>query len=350
MNTLNSNRSVDLNEDETAALFLLNQTMEFAYPAALRAAAVVGVADHLADGPKSVDELAHSTDTDKMKLYRVLRLLASRGVFHEIAPEQFELTTPARLLCKDASLSMRSAVLMITDETFWRPAGEISDIMRSADTNPAFRRIFGMTFFEHWARETERADDFHAGMSSMSEVENRFLVRNYAFPKGATVVDVAGGFGGLLLRVLQANQTLHGILYDRPHVLARSRLIELEDSNRYNLVSGDFFESCPCGDVYLIKYIMHDWDDEHAIRILHNCRRAMKPGGKVLVLDPIIPPGNAPDTSKIMDLHVMGIYDGGRERTEAELSRLMTEAGLQLTRVIDTGCHVSIIESVAKQS
>jgi SAM-dependent methyltransferase len=337
-------RDVVVSDRDTAALFLLEQTMGYAYAAALRAAAILGVADHLVDGPKTVTELAAATETDTQRLYRMLRLLATRGVFREDERSRFELTPAAEFLRMDVPLSLRSAVMMITDETFWRPSGEVVWGVRGT---PPFKRIFGKPFFDYWAQDMAAAEDFHVGMSSMSEVENQFLVRSYDFPEGATVVDVAGGFGGLLLRVLQRNPTLHGILFDQPHVLARHRLEELGADDRWELASGDFFEACPSGDIYLLKYIMHDWPDDKAIRILRNCRKAMAPGGRVLVMDPVIPPGNVPHTGKAMDLIVMAIYEGGRERTEEELRQLLAAADLRLNRVIDTGSYISIVEGVA---
>lgn len=274
----------------------------------------------------------------------MLRLLASRGVFREEENGRFGLTPPAEFLRTDAPLSLRHGVLMLTHETFWRPAGEVVESVRG---NPAFKKIFGMPFFDYWAEQGASAEDFHVGMSSMLEVENEFLARSYDFPDGATVVDVAGGFGGLLLRLLKRNPTLHGILYDRPHVLERHRLGELGANNRWELISGDFFESSPPGDIYVLKYIMHDWPDEQAVRILRNCREAMAPGGRVLVMDPVIPQENTPHTGKMLDILCMTIYEGGRERTEEELRQLLAGADLRLTRVIDTGCYISIVEAVA---
>lgn len=344
MNSCATQSSIADYDRERAALFLLEQTMGYAYPAALRTAALLDIADHLAAGPKSLEELARASQTDEMKLRRVLRLLASRGVFSEDDAGRFALTAPAEMLRSDVPLSLRGAVLMITDETFWRPTGQVVDSLRGS---PPFKKIFGVPFFEYWEKSGAAAEDFHAGMSSMSEIENEFLVRSYDFPAGATIVDVAGGFGGLLLRVLKANPGSHGILFDRPHVLSRHRLGELGDESRWDLASGDFFQSCPPGDVYILKYIMHDWDDERAVRILRSCRQAMSPGGRVLVMDPVLPPGNAPHTGRVMDLICMAIYEGGRERTEEELRRLLAAADLRLTRVIDSGCHVSITEAVA---
>ena len=331
-------------KNEDAALHLLDQTMCYTYQAALRAVAQLGVADYLADGSKSVVDLAQAVGAEPQKLQRLLRVTATRDIFREVEPGVFELTPAADYLRTDADHSLRSAVLMLTDETFWRPIGEL---IESARGNPPFRHLYGKSFFEYWSQAGAQAEDFHVGMSSMSEVENIFLVRSYEFPDGATVADIAGGFGGLLLRVLQNNPSLHGILYDQPHVLERNRLGELADNSRWELSSGDFFKSAPKADIYLLKYIMHDWPDEQASLILKNIRKAMNPGARILIMDPLIPEGNTPHSGKLMDLLCMGIYEGGRERTKKEFEQLLASADMRLNRTIDTGCYVSIIEACA---
>ncbi|WP_202210769.1 methyltransferase [Pseudomonas paraversuta] len=331
-------------KNEDAALHLLDQTMGYTYQAALRAVAQLGVADYLADGSKSVVDLAQAVGAEPQKLQRLLRVTATRDIFREVEPGVFELTPAADYLRTDADHSLRSAVLMLTDETFWRPIGEL---IESARGNPPFRHLYGKSFFEYWSQAGAQAEDFHVGMSSMSEVENIFLVRSYEFPDGATVADIAGGFGGLLLRVLQNNPSLHGILYDQPHVLERNRLGELADNSRWELSSGDFFKSAPKADIYLLKYIMHDWPDEQASLILKNIRKAMNPGARILIMDPLIPEGNTPHSGKLMDLLCMGIYEGGRERTKKEFEQLLASADMRLNRTIDTGCYVSIIEACA---
>lgn len=335
-------------QDEAAALFVLDQAAGFTYAGALRAAASVCVADHLANGPQNASELALATGTDAQKLYRVLRLLVSRGIFEELDDGTFKLTAAGHALRSDSPISVRKGVLMLTDETFWRPSGNFANIIRSADKNPVFREIFGTTFFEHWANKGDLLEDFHDGMSSMSEAENRFLVKSYEFPEGATVVDVAGGFGGLILKVMRDNPSVRGILFDQPHVLSRHRLGELGDDKRWELASGSFFESCPRGDIYMLKYIMHDWSDDDCVRILSNCRKAMSKGGRVLIMDPVIPAKNTPHTGKLFDLLVMAIYDGGRERTEDEFRKILDLSDLRLNRVVDTGSYNSIVEAFAK--
>ncbi|CQJ66501.1 putative O-methyltransferase [Yersinia enterocolitica] len=236
-------------------------------------------------------------------------------------------------------------VLMLTDKTFWLPLGNLVENLRGES---AFKKAFGMSFYEYWSRDNipESEGDFHTGMSSMSSVENNFLVRSYDFPKHATVIDIAGGFGGLLLKVLQNNPTLQGILFDRPAVLAKNRLGELGDDSRWETQTGNFFESCPTADIYLLKYITMDWPEEQASQILRSCRNAMRPNSKVLIFEPVISREDTRQGGKEIDLLLLGSFDGGQARTEEELKTLLASADLKLNRIIDTGSYVSIIEAI----
>jgi cyclopropane fatty-acyl-phospholipid synthase-like methyltransferase len=341
---MESNKSFN-SENGSAALYLLDQAMGYTFQAALRAAAILGVADHLINGPKTIQALGQALGVDPLQLNRIMRLLATRDIFSELEGGKFSLNPAAEFLCLSHKHSLRSAVLMLTDETFWRPLGNLVETVRGQS---AFKQIFDMSFFEYWSKNHGQDYDFHSGMSAMSEVENRFLVHSYSFPENATVVDVAGGMGGLLLQVLRANPTLHGILFDQQHVLSRHRLDELGNDSRWKLQAGSFFEACPPADIYMLKYIMHDWSDENSAKILRNCRKAMNPGGKVLIMDPVIPEGSVRHSGKEMDLLLMASFDGGRERTENEIKTLLANAGLKLNQIINTGTYVSIVEAVAE--
>lgn len=334
-------------EGDTAALYLLEQAMGFTFQASLRAAAILGIADHLTKGAKTAEELGQAVGADWRLLNRVLRMLASRHIFAESENGQFSLTPAAEFLRTDNNNSLRSAVLMLTDKTFWLPLGNLVENLRGES---AFKQAFGMSFYEYWSQENipESDSDFHTGMSSMSSVENNFLVRSYDFPEHATVVDIAGGFSGLLLKVLQHNPTLHGILFDRPAVLARNRLGELGDDSRWETQSGNFFESCPSADIYLLKYITMDWPEEQASKILRSCRNAMRPNSKVLILEPVISREDTWQGGKEIDLLLLGSFDGGQARTEEELKVLLASADLKLNRIIDTGSYVSIIEAIPR--
>ena len=322
---------------------LMDLALSYLFPAALRAAAALGVADHLADGPRPVAELAGAVGADPLNLHRVLRLLATRGIFTEDDAGRFALTPSAELLRTDVPSSFAPAVLMITDTTFWRPAGELEETVRTGRT--PFDRLFGMPFFEHFARDPGTAAVFHVGMASMSDPENPVVARAFDLPPDATVVDVGGGHGGLLLSVLREHLDARGVLFDQPHVLAGHRLGELGADDRWELAAGDFFTGAPPGDAYLLKRILHDWDDEHALRILRQCRRAVSDRGRVLVVDAVVPPGNDPDPGKVIDLLMMSSFTG-RERTRADFDALFARAGFRLTRVLPTDTRLSIVEGV----
>jgi hypothetical protein len=322
---------------------LLDDAMGYLYSAALRAVAVLGVADHLADGPRPVSELAGLTGADASSLYRVLRLLATRGVFTEDDDGRFALTGAAQSLRSDAASSVRAAVLMLTDRTFWLPAGELDETVRTGTSS--FERLFGMPFFDHFAQNADTAAIFHVGMAAMADPENPVIARAYDFPAAAVVVDLGGGHGGLLLAVLRDHPALRGVLFDQPHVLAGHRLAELDGDHRWELADGDFFSTAPAGDIYLIKRILHDWDDEQSVRILRNCRQAMSANGRVLVIDAVIQPGNAPQPGKLLDVAMLASLVG-RERTRADFDDLFARAGLRVHRVIPTATPLSIIEGV----
>lgn len=322
---------------------LMDHAMGYLFSAALRAAAALGVADHLSTGPRPVAELAEAVGADPLNLHRTLRLLATRGIFVEDDEGRFALTPAAELLRGDVPGSFRSAVLMLTDKTFWQPAGELEEAVRTG-TSP-FERLFGMPFFDHFARDADTAAVFHVGMAEMSDPENPLVAWAYDFPASATVVDLGGGHGGLLLAVLREHPGLRGVLFEQPHVLQKHRLGELGADDRWELVPGDFFTGAPPGDVYLIKRILHDWDDEQCLRILRHCRRAVSDHGRVLVVDAVIPPGNDPDPGKVIDLLMMSSLTG-RERTRAEFDALFTAAGFRLTGVIPTGTRLSIVEGI----
>lgn len=333
--------------DPTSALRLLDEALGFAYPAALRTAAELGIADQLAAGPRTPAQLAAATGTQAPHLYRVLRLLATRGVFEEDDQGRFHLNPPAGALRTDAPLSVRAAVVMVTSPSFWHSAQDLTTTLR--DGQPAFERVFGAPFFDYLARDEAAAATFHRGMASFSDVVEQKAVEHYNPPSAGTVVDVGGGYGGLLLRMLRRQDGLRGVLFDRPEVVARHRLAALGADERWEVIGGDFFTEVPTGgDLYLLKHILHDWSDADCVQILRNCRRAMAPGGRVLVFESVIAPGNQHQTGKLLDLFMMMMLTG-RERSEAEFAQLFAAADLRQVRVIPTPAPVSIIETAARE-
>ena len=324
---------------------LLGDSLGYLYSAALRVAVRVGVADHLAGGPLPVERLAALGGVQADHLKRVLRFLATRGVFREDENGAFHLTTAAGLLRSDSPLPVRSLILLFTDQLYWLPAGRLEDTVRKGSA--VFGDIFGAQFFDYLPGDDERAELFSSAMACMSATEQGGIVDSYDFPEKGTVVDVGGGLGGLLHTVLARNPGLHGILFDREPVLRRHRLSDPAIGGRWETAAGDFYTSLPAGaDFYLLKRILHDKTDADSVRVLRACREAMADRGRVLIVDPLVPAsGDYAVSTKLSDVLMMAVFEG-RERTEDELAALAAQAGLTLSRVIPTGGALTIIEAV----
>jgi hypothetical protein len=316
------------------------------YAAALNAVAELKIADHLAAGPKTAGELSAAVNAHAPSLYRVLRALAAKGIFAEDAEGRFHLTPTAELLRTDAAVSLRALVLMGTLAPSLEAGIKLLYTVKTGET--AFDHVHGTPFFEHLRKHPELGEIFDRGMASFSDTENPRIAASYDFSGASRVVDVGGGLGGLLVEVLRRNPSLRGVLFDRPEVVAQpGRIAGAGFEDRAARAGGDFFVSVPEGaDVYMIKRILHDWDDERCVAILKNCRRAMNEGGRVLVIDAVVPPGNVPDPSKSMDLGMLALLTG-RERTEAEFAELFAAAGLKLARLIRTPATAAILEGTA---
>ncbi|GAB4238943.1 MAG: methyltransferase [Elainellaceae cyanobacterium] len=315
---------------------------------ALYVAAKLGIADHLAAEPQSSDELARLTNTHPDTLYRLLRALASVNVFAEIEnqPRHFQLTPLAECLRSDSPVSMRSFVLMLGEEHYaaW------GELLYSVQTsNSAFEKRFGAQVFDYFAQHPESAKVFNAAMTSGSMLENQAIVAAYDFSGIQTIVDVGGGQGSLLAAILKTTPTLKGIVFDQPSLQPKAEaLLEANEvGDRCQFIGGNFFESVPGGgDAYLMKHIIHDWDDERSLTILQLCRQVMPDNGRVLIAEQVISPGNDPSVSKFMDLNMLIMTSGGRERTEVEYEQLLSRAGLRLTRIVPTTSDISIVEGV----
>ena len=213
----------------------------------------------------------------------------------------------------------------------------------------SFEHIYGMNLFEYLAQNPESAKIFDESMTNSSAIESAAIAASYDFSSIQTLVDIAGGQGILIASILKSNPTLKGILFDQPHVIERAkRFLEAEGVlERCQLAAGSFFESVPeGGDAYILKYIIHDWDDERAIAILKQCHKVMPANGKILVAEQVIPPGNEPFMGKLLDLQMLAMNSGGRERTEAEYRALFEKAGFKLTRIVPTQDEISIIEGI----
>lgn len=312
---------------------------------AIFVAAKLGVADQLQEGPRSPTDLAAIANVHPRALYRVLRALASVGIFVEHDDGRFGLTPMAELLRSDRPGSLRPFAVMMGSEWVWRSWGEIMHSVTSE--MPAFDKLYGAPLFDFWARNPEAARVDIEGLTSRSAGENAAIVAAYDFSKAATVVDVGGGQGSLLAAILSANPMSRGTLFDLPHVIATAAATFREAglAGRCDLVAGTFFQSIPAGcDIYVIKKVIHDWDDEQAAAILRTIRAALPDRARLLLLEPVIPQGNEPSYAKLLDL-LMLVYPGGRERTEAEHRDLLAGAGFSLERVVPTASPITILEA-----
>jgi hypothetical protein len=313
---------------------------------ALYVAAKLGVADILVDGPQPISQLAAATNTHERALYRVLRSLAGVGVFQEVGPQVFALTPLAELLRSDAPNSMRNGAIFMGEEWHWRVWGDMLHSVRTG--KPAWGHVHGAEVFDYFTANPEQAEIFNRAMTDMSMGTAPAIVEAYDFSGFGTLADIAGGHGYLLAQVLKANPGLRGVLFDVPAVLeSAGTMLEREGvSGRVETIAGDFFASVPAGaDAYMMKHIIHDWDDERAGMILRNIRSAMAEVGKVLIVETVVPEGNEPHYSKLLDLEML-TSPGGQERTAEEYRELLTAAGLSLSRILPTRSPFTIIEAV----
>ena len=311
-------------------------------------AASLGIADLLKDGAKSVDELAQATDSQAPYLYRVLRALASVGVFTEIAPHQFALTEMAQYLRSDIPGSLRYISMMLSDEWHWNSWGDILHVVKTGQ--PAMQHLYQVdNTFKYLSQNPKSGAIFNNAMTGWSKTVHTAIVDACDFSDINKIVDVAGGHGTLIASILAANPQMEGVLFDMPHVAAGAKdLLEREGViDRCQIVGGDFFEAVPFGgNAYIMSHIIHDWGDEDCVNFLKNIRQSIAENGRLLVVEMVVPSGNTPHLVKLMDICMMTMYSAGRERTEAEYRQLFQAAGFRLTQIIPTASPMSIIEGV----
>jgi hypothetical protein len=306
-------------------------------------AAKLGLADLLVDGPRTVADLARATQTHAPSLFRLLRGLASLGVFAEEADGRFGLTPLAECLRSDIPGSQRALAIMSGEEHYqaW------GQLLYSVETGKiAFDKIYGQPVFEFLSQNLEQAKVFDAAMVGVHGRETAAMTDAYDFSDIPVLADIGGGNGSLLTTVLTKHPHLRGILYDLPGVAERAKanLQAAGVAERCEVIGGSFFEAIPAGaDAYLMRHILHDWDDERATTILKNVRKAIRPNGRLLVVEGVIPPGNDPSFGKLLDLTML-VIPGGKERTEDEYRALFAAGGFELARIVPTEAEVSVIE------
>jgi hypothetical protein len=315
---------------------------------AVSVAAEIGVADHVEATPTPVARLAAATGANADALYRVLRALASVGVFTESEGRAFALTPLSSLLRSDAPGSLRSMARMLNRPPNHGAWGAFEHSVRTGES--AFEKAHGTPTFEYFGQHLDEARIFDEAMGGFTTAAGRAVAKAYDFTDVKHLVDVGGSQGVLLSAVLDAFPQVKATLFDLPHVIdgARSRLAAGRHAGRIEVAQGSFLDAVPAGaDAYIMKSILHDWPDDVCITILSKCREAMAPGGRVLVVEGLVT--NAPQAMyvKLLDLQMLTMTSGGRERTEAEFAALFGRAGLRLVRVVPTESAMSVVEARA---
>jgi hypothetical protein len=327
---------------------LVQMLFGFAASRAIGVTAELGIADLLKDGPKTAEELAQRTNVHARSLYRVLRACASIGVFSEDSENKFSLTPLAEPLLSDVPGSLKAFAEFITSDWVYQMWTGLPYSVKTGE--PAFEKVFGMHVFDYFLNNKEAAKIFNEAMTSNTKFSNAAVVNGYDFSSLSKLVDVGGGHGFLLASILGKYPNLKGVLFDTPAVVAGAETLLADHGirERCEIVGGNFFESIPGGaDAYILKHVIHDWNDEECVTILRNCQKAMKEDGKVLIIEEIILEGNEPSPGKFVDLQML-VVASGCERTEKEYRQLLDKAGFELSRIVPTMSPFSVIECICK--
>ena len=313
----------------------------------LYVAAKLGIPDHLADGPRTSAEVAKAAGSDPDATHRLMRALVSKGVLRQRRDERFALTRIGQALRSDTDGSLREMVLFGAHPVRWQDWGNLLYSVQTGETSTS--KLRGMPFFSYLDTDPELAATFNAAMTSMSALTNSAVRAAGDFGSARLIVDVGGGHGSFLASVLQRNPLAKGVLYDREPVVADAQpaLDAAGVGDRCTTAAGSFFDSVPeGGDTYLLRNIIHDWDDDEALRILANVRRAIVDGGTLMIVEMVLPELASTQFAELLNLEML-VAVGGRERTEAQYAELLQRAGFRLRRVTPTASPMSIVEAVA---
>jgi predicted O-methyltransferase YrrM len=322
----------------------------FSVTIAISAVTELGIADYLSDGPKTASDLARLSGANEDFLRRVLRYLASEGVFEERAGDVFALTERSHWLRSNVPGSFRPRAVYTGNALSWMAWGSLLQCMKTGVSG--FEVAFGEGIFDYVRTHPDAAATFNAFMAANTAASVEAILAAYNFSGVRELVDVGGGRGALVAGVLLANAGMRGILFDMPEVVATAQplLDQAGVADRCKVIGGDFFEAVPAGaDLYVLKFILHDWPDAKCIRILRNCRQAMAPGGRVLVVEHVVPEDGGPHISKFMDINMLVNTSGGRERTRREFEQLLAAAGLQLRQLAPTAIGLCTLECLPSQ-
>ena len=311
---------------------------------ALRAYASLSIADHLADGPRTAAEVAQRECSAPDATFRLMRAGLTLGLVTMDADERFHGTALLATLRKDASRSLRDLALSMTGRVHWQPWSEFVEAVRTGQCQT--RKTLGLPTFEYLQRNPQAAAEFTGAMAGLTALWTNDVVSHLDTSDVALAVDVGGADGAFLRQLRQANPALRGVVFDRPDVVAA--IADDVADGRIEVVGGDFFEAVPAADLYLLKFVLHDWDDESCVEILSRCREAMVPGGRIAIVDFLIGNRHDPGVVALMDLNMLAMATG-RERTIAEFDALLTKAGLRRCAVRTTDSPQGIIEAVVGQ-
>ena len=325
---------------------MMQLTTGMVFTAALQPIARLKIADMLSEGPLPVSRLAAETATNEDALYRVLRLLASVGVFAELPGKIFAITPMSQLMRSDAPGTIRDLIVWISNPFHFEVHAELGHSLKTGD--PAVEKVYGQTGFEAIFSRPEVASDFNLAMTCFSRRIAPALLEAYDFSDIGTLMDVAGGHGAVLCEVLARYPKMKGILFDIPSVIeeANGHICALKMDERCQTMKGDFFDEIPSGaDAYYMQHILHDWKDDRCLKILANCRRALegRENGRLLIVDSVVPETSDPHPSKWLDIEML-LMPGGRERTRPEWEALFAKAGFEIARIVPLKAAESLIE------
>lgn len=315
---------------------------------AIHAVAKVGVADHLKAGPQSIATLAHKLNAHEESLFRVMRALASLGIFEETADRVFQLTPVAALLISDAPNSMRPIALMLGKENY-QAWGNLDQAIQNGDS--PFEVTYGMNAYTYFAQHPEAAENFNSAMTALVSNDHAAILKAFDFSEFCTIVDVGGGQGMLLSAILKQDEARTGVLFDLPHVVAQAETLLQSHglAARCRIEAGDFYKAVPSeGDAYILSRVLHAFPDERCHQILRTIHTAIPSHGKLLVMEFLLEPGNDPTTAKtkLMDVNMLVFAPGGRDRTYEEYDHLLRQSGFQLNRVVPTESGIAVLEAI----
>lgn len=307
------------------------------------------IADLLATGPKSIAELAKETGSHEETLWRVMRAVVALGVFTMLPDGRFANNRTSEVLRSDVFASMRDLAEYFGSKSNVRSWLDTDETLRSGENG--FERVHGKSVWEYFGEHPDESETFARAMTNLTEFDASAIAVGYPFAELGVICDVAGGRGTLISAILSTHRGLRGILFDEAHVLdhATAYLEETGVSGRVEKVAGNFFEKVPSGaDAYLLKDVLHDWDDERSLTILKNCRAAMAPGKRLLILEILVERNCTELPGPLLDLQMMTVTSNGRQRSEADFKSLFEKAGLRFTRLVPLAMPISIVEAVAQ--